>query len=261
METLVSVVLPSYNSAGFIREAIESVLCQTYPHWELLIVDDCSEDDTVSIAGEYASTDSRVKLFQTASNSGSAALPRNLAIRQAKGRYIAFLDSDDVWLPDKLTQQIGYFDGERVALVFSDYRRIAVTGEAESRCLKAPLLLTYRNLLKGNAIGCLTAVYDTETCGKMYFRETGHEDYALWLEILKKGYVARNTGNCQALYRVRPGSLSARKWKALSWTWNIYRKQEGFSRLKSAYYFIHYMVRALLKRSGDIVRRDREEIK
>lgn len=246
-ENLVSIILPCYNSARFIEKTVESVLVQTYPQWELLVIDDCSTDETVRIVESYVRKDSRIHLFCTEQNSGSAALPRNIGIRYAGGRYIAFLDSDDIWLPEKLAQQIENFKEDRVALVFSDYEKIQETGKRTGRLIKAPLLFEYRDLLKGNGIGCLTAVYDTVKCGKMYFREIGHEDYALWLEILKKGYVAKNTGHCVALYRLGKTSLSANKWRAVSWTWNIYRKQERLGYVESVYYFMHYLVKAILK--------------
>lgn len=244
---MVSIITPSYNSSVFISQTIESVLAQTYPDWEMLIIDDGSTDASPDIIKEYARKDSRIRFLQTEQPSGSPAVPRNIGIMNARGRYIAFLDSDDLWLPDKLAEQLKLFDGDETAIVYSNYEKISEAGERAERIITAPSQVSYRELLKGNVIGNLTGIYDTEKVGKVYCRNMHHEDYILWLSILQKGYVARNTNAVHALYRVRKQSVSANKLSVISWQWNIYRSIEKIGYLRACYYFIHYAYRALLK--------------
>ena len=225
---LVSIITPAYNAASYIGETIESVLKQTYPHWELLIVDDCSTDESSAIIADYAAQDSRIRYFKTASPSGSPC-------------------SDDCWLPHKLEEQLPLFEKSDVGIVYSDYEKMTERGERSQRVVKAPAYADYRQLLLGNVIGCLTAVYDTAKVGKVYFENHSHEDYILWLSILKQGYVARNSGKVSACYRVREHSVSSNKWKALSWQWDIYRNVEKIGFLKAAYCFVHYAYKAFRK--------------
>ncbi|MCD8182115.1 MAG: glycosyltransferase [Bacteroides sp.] len=246
MRHLVSVVIPCYNGELFIKDVITSVLSQTYTDWEMLVADDCSTDNSADIIKRYCEKDARIKYLKTKCASGSPCEPRNIAIKEAQGRFIAFLDSDDVWLPDKLEEQLRLFD-ERTAVVFSDYEKIDEDGKRECRVVAAPRETSYKELLKGNVIGNLTGVYDTQKVGKVFCRKVNHEDYVLWLSILKKGYIARNTGAIHALYRVRKKSLSANKFAVLSWQWNVYRNIEKLGFIRSAYYFAHYAYRAFIK--------------
>lgn len=248
MQEKVSVIMPVHNAEKYLSESISSVLQQTYPYWELLIVDDCSTDNSLAIINRYAVLDARIRCLKTDAPSGSPCLPRNLGIKAAQGRFIAFLDSDDCWLPNKLEQQLCLF-GETgtVGLVFSDYEKMSEEGERNNRVIKAPMEVSYKQLLRGNVIGCLTAVYDTSKVGKMFFMQHTHEDYILWLSILKKGVVAVNTGTVEALYRVRRNSVSSNKLKVLSWQWDIYRNIEKTGLLKAMYYFAHYAYKAYRK--------------
>lgn len=244
---MISIITPSYNSLTFISQAIESVLAQTYSDWEMLIIDDCSTDDSASIIRQYCEEDKRIKYFKTTYSSGSPTLPRNIGIENAMGRYIAFLDSDDVWLPNKLEEQLKLFDESETAIVYSNYEKITELGEREQRIIKAPAEVSYKQLLLGNVIGCLTAIYDTDKTGKVYFSEHAHEDYIMWLSILKRGYIAKNTNTVTALYRVRNQSVSSNKLKALFWQWSIYVNVEKTGYLKAVYYFANYAYRAFLK--------------
>lgn len=248
MQEKVSVIMPVHNAEKYLSESISSVLQQTYPYWELLIVDDCSTDNSLAIINRYAVLDARIRCLKTDAPSGSPCLPRNLGIKAAQGRFIAFLDSDDCWLPNKLEQQLCLF-GETgtVGLVFSDYEKMSEEGERNNRVIKAPMEVSYKQLLRGNVIGCLTAIYDTSRVGKMFFMQHTHEDYILWLSILKKGFVAVNTGTVEALYRVRRNSVSSNKLKVLSWQWDIYRNIEKTGLLKAMYYFAHYAYKAYRK--------------
>ena len=212
------------------------------------MVDDCSTDNSAAIIKQYMEKDSRISYLKTDKPSGSPTLPRNIGIENAKGKYISFLDSDDAWLPTKLERQMAMFEKyDDMAICFSNYEKMAESGERNNRIIRAPERVTYKQLLLGNVIGCLTAVYDTEKVGKVYFPNHSHEDYIMWLFILKQGYFARNTGTVEALYRVREHSVSSNKLKALSWQWDIYRNVEQISLLKSGYYFAHYAYSALRK--------------
>ena len=244
---MISIIVPCYNSQAYIKQAIDSVRAQIYSDWELIIVDDCSTDNSAAIIQEYIRNDSRIKYLKTEKPSGSPTLPRNMGIKAAEGRFIAFLDSDDAWLPDKLEKQVKLFDDERVAIVFSDYEKMSEEGERNNRVIKAPMKVSYKQLLRGNVIGCLTAIYDTAKVGKMFFMQHTHEDYILWLSILKKGFVAVNTRTVEALYRVRRNSVSSNKLKVLSWQWDIYRNIEKTGLLKAMYYFAHYAYKAYRK--------------
>ena len=213
----------------------------------MLIIDDCSTDKSVEEIEKYSKKDPRIKLFTIERHAGSPTEPRNRGIQNARGRYIAFLDSDDVWLPEKLEYQIALFKNQNTAIVYSNYEKITEAGERNGRVITAPKIVTYKKLLKSNYIGCLTAIYDTAKVGKLFFNDFRHEDYVLWLTILRGGYIAMNTNRTGALYRVRNNSLTFRKTPVLKWQWRIYRDFLGLSILQSAYYFCCYAIRAFLK--------------
>lgn len=243
-----SIVMPCYNSGTFIRQAIESVRNQTFEDWELLVVDDGSTDDSADIIKGMEQMDGRIKYLKTNAPSGSPIVPRNIGVKNTLGRYIAFLDSDDAWLPNKLERQMKMFEQyEDMAICFSNYEKMTEQGERNNRIIKAPSISTYKQLLLSNVIGCLTAVYDTGKVGKVFFQNHSHEDYILWLDILKRGYVARNTNTVEALYRVRENSVSSNKLKTLSWQWDIYRNVEKIGLFRSSYYFLNYAYRAFKK--------------
>lgn len=244
---MVSIITPCYNASAFIEQTMLSVQAQTYTDWEMLIVDDCSKDNSAEIIRRYAEKEQRIKYLKTENSSGSPVRPRNIAIEKAQGRYIAFLDSDDVWLPNKLEEQLKLFDDKKVAVVFSNYEKMNEDGERANRIIKAPSETNYQDLLKGNVIGNLTGIYDTEKVGKVYCQHIHHEDYVLWLSILKQGYKAINTNSVTALYRVRDNSVSSNKLKVLSWQWYILRNVEELPLPRTMYYFVHYAVKGLLK--------------
>lgn len=244
---LVSIITSCYNASQYISNTIESVIIQTYSEWEMLIVDDCSSDASAIIINEYVKQDKRIKYLKTEKTSGSPVLPRNIAIEKAQGKYIAFLDSDDIWLPTKLEEQLKLFDDDKVAVVYSNYEKINEKGDRSDRIIKAPAEVDYHNLLKSNVIGNLTGIYDTGKVGKVYCQNIHHEDYILWLSILKKGFIAKNTNTVTALYRVRDNSVSSNKLKVLSWQWNILRYVEKLPFYKAVYCFIYYAIKAILK--------------
>lgn len=244
---LVSIVTPCFNASKFISIAIESVLSQTYSQWELIIVDDCSTDKSAEIINAYSQNDSRIRYFKTTNNTGSATLPRNIGIENAAGEYIAFLDSDDVWLPTKLEKQLRLAKETGAALVYSYYEKIDQKGVRDNRLIKSPSSVTYAQLLSGNVIGCLTAMYSVSKVGKFYFKQVGHEDFALWLDILRNDKIAYSVPEVLALYRVGRKSLSSNKFEAFKWTWSIYRTVEQLSLLKSIYLFVQYALKAIIK--------------
>lgn len=248
MDGLVSVIMPLHNAERYIEEAVRSVMAQTYSNWELLIVDDNSTDRSLEIVNALAKEDSRIRVFENPTPTGFPATPRNLAVSMAKGRYIAFLDSDDVWLPDKIEHQIPFFnESPKIGVVFSDYEKVDEDTNREDRVVKARKITSYGKLLLGNVIGNVTAMYDVERVGKVYFSKVRHEDYAMWLSILKRGFVARNTRKVVALYRVSDNSVSSRKMALLSWQWRIYRDVEKLNLIKSVYYYINYAIRGFMK--------------
>ncbi len=247
IDGLVTIIMPSYNSAAFIGEAIASVIHQTYTDWELLVVDDGSTDNSPDIVKEYSRHDPRIHLLFNDLHTGMPSSPRNFALHHAHGRYIAFLDSDDVWLPEKLSEQIPLFSHPDVAVVFSNYEKISSSGQRRGRVVKAPDTTTYRRLLYGNVIGNLTGIYDRQKVGTVAILEIHHEDYAMWLNILKRGFLAKNTGTVTALYRVHETSVSSKKFSIISWQWNIYRKIEHLSLPYSCLCYVSYALRAIWK--------------
>ncbi|MGC2424830.1 MAG: glycosyltransferase [Nitrospirota bacterium] len=242
-----SVITPAYNAAPFIRETIKSVQAQTFTDWEMIVIDDCSTDDTREVVEEEAKNDPRIRLARMTRNSRQA-LARNKGIREARGKYIAFLDSDDLWLPEKLAVQIEFMEKNGYALTYSSYRKINERGEVISNPLKFPPVVNLDSLLKTNYIGCLTAVYNSDKIGKVYMPDiTKREDYALWLKILSMGNKAYLVDRCLAMYRIRPGSVSNNKATAAFYQWKIYRNIEKLSLIKSLQYFTYYALNGLIK--------------
>ncbi len=244
---LVSIIMPMYNSEAYIRDAIKSVIAQTYKNWELLVVDDGSTDGSRGIVEKFMVWDSRIHLLQNPCPIGMPSEPRNYGIQAAHGRYIAFLDSDDMWLPSKLAQQLPIFQDNRTAVVYSDYEKIDESGKRSARVVMAPPQVDYQKMLYSNYIGNLTGIFDVQKVGKNYFQQIRHEDYAFWLSVLKSGYIARSTQTITALYRVRSSSLSANKLRLLSWQWNILRNVEQISIPRAIKYYVTYAYNALIK--------------
>ena len=244
----VSVVMPCHNGEKHLRQAVDSVLAQTYEDWELLIIDDASTDGSAAIAQEYCTKDSRVRLLHTKCSTGKPATPRNVGIEAAAGRFIAFLDCDDQWAPDKLEHQLPLFQQENCAAVFSFYKKMDTEGNVRSAVVTAPAEVDLDQLLDGNCIGNLTGIYDTAKVGKVYQKEINHEDYLMWLQVLKKGFIARNTGTVEAYYRESGTSVSGSKLKALGWTWAIYRRELVLPLGASIVHFIKYAFKALNKK-------------
>lgn len=246
--SLVSIITPCYNSAKFISATIESVINQSYIHWEMIIVDDFSKDKSVEIISKYTKNNSRIKLISLKQNVGSAEA-RNIALRAAKGRFIAFLDSDDIWYPNKLEVQIKFMIEHDYPFTFSSYDLISEDGSPKSKIIQVPVSINYHQYLQNTIIGCLTVVIDKEKIG--YFEmpniKSSH-DMALWLSLLKRGINAYGIKDVLASYRLVLTSNTAKKHKAAKDVWSVYRDIEKINLLKSAYYFICYSFNAIKKR-------------
>ena len=243
---LVSIITPSYNSEKFISETIESVINQTYPNWEMIIIDDQSTDKSCDIVEKYSADDPRIRLIKSEVNQGPA-LSRNTGIKESRGRYIAFLDSDDIWAKKKLELQIENLNRSEHSISFTSYECIDENSQPLNRIIKAKPAISYSDMLNYNHIGCLTAVYDTKKTGKVYFENIGHEDYILWLSLIRQGHKAEGIDSILARYRIRGGSVSNNKLKMTKYQWNIYRNIEKLNLLKASYHFSRYAFNGIKK--------------
>lgn len=224
MEALVSIITPTFNSEAFILETIRSVQEQTYQKWELIIVDDASTDATGNLVKAEAFKDARIQFHQLEINSGPG-VARNFAIDKAKGKYIAFLDADDLWKSDKLEKQIHFLNEKQIPFTFSFYDCINEKGKLIGKRVEAPLNLTYRQLFFCNYVGNLTGIYDTEYFGKIEISSVRkRQDWIMWLIILKKIKVASVVPESLAFYRMHQNSISASKMKLIKYNFNVYRK-------------------------------------
>lgn len=207
---LVSIITPSYNSSLFILETIRSVVAQTYEKWEMIITDDCSTDDTVDLIREYIKehNETRIKLLENEENSGAAA-SRNRAIREAKGKWIAFLDSDDLWEPYKLEKQIAFMEQNEYHFSNTYYSQIDSEGKPNGITVKSPLRISRLMMISFDWIGCLTAIYDADYVGLVQIPDNikKRNDYALWLKVIEKCNCYCYPEIC-AHYRIRQGSIS-----------------------------------------------------
>ncbi len=243
---LVSIITPSYNSAKFIGKTIDSFISQTYKNWEMIIIDDCSTDSSAEFIKTYEEKDSRIKLVQLKENSG-AAVARNIGIQLAQGRFIAFLDSDDSWLPEKLERQIDFMLFNDYSFTYTSYLKVDEGGKVLG-IVPIPNKINYSELLKTCVIGCLTVIYDTKKIGKQEFPLIRkRQDFALWLKILKKVNYAHGLQENLANYTIRSDSISANKFKAAQYNWYLYRYFEKLSLFASFYYFSHYAIRGIIR--------------
>ena len=248
---MISIVTPVYNAAAFIRQTIEMVQAQDYADWELILVDDCSKDSSCKIIEEHLKEkpDERIRLIKKEKNEG-AALSRNRGIREAKGRYIAFLDADDVWLAHKLRTQMEYMKKTDAGFVFSAYEFGDEEAVGTGRIVHVPECLTYKKALSRTVIFTTTVLLDTEKIDKklIYMPNVPSEDSATWWQILRAGHVARGIDEVLAIYR-RPGkSLSSNKLKAIQRIWYLYREVEKLPLLTSCIAFAGWAYRATVRR-------------
>ena len=244
-ELKVSIIMPVYRANATIEQAIASVINQSYNNWELMIVNDCCPEDSCSQVENLVVTNSQILQINNTTNQG-VAISRNKGIAKAKGDVIAFLDADDYWHPDKLSLQIGKI-GDGYDVVCSNYVRVALNSKDIEVFHKEKF--DHSDMLKSNHIGNLTGLYRCDRLGKVYQKQIGHEDYLMWLEIVKRagnGYCVQEP---LAYYRVSNKSLSSNKFRAMTWQWYIYRKELNFSLIFSIWLFLNYLFNALNKRA------------
>ena len=224
MDDLVSIITPTYNSEEYIFATIQSVQNQTYTNWELLIIDDCSTDKTIEIIFNLIKLDSRIKLVALTENKGTG-IARNTGVSNSKGSYISFLDSDDLWKPNKLEKQLSFMKENHLPFTFSFYECIDEEGINLKIRKEAPSLITYEKLFFCNYIGNSTAIYDARILGRVPIDKIRkRQDWMLWLTILKKIKIVKPVPEVLAYYRVRKNSISSSKIELLKFNFNVYNK-------------------------------------
>lgn len=246
---MVSIITPVFNCEQYIDETIQSVLNQTHEHWEMIIIDDLSSDNTMKIVKEYAKKNPKIKYYQNTVNSGPAK-SRNKGIEMAQGRYISFLDGDDIWLPTFLEKSINFLETNHYNFVFSSYKRVDENLQPLYDDFIVPERVNYHSLLKTCPISCLTALIKIETIGKFYMPDIAkRQDYGLWLSILKKNEFAYGLKEPLAIYRIRKGSVSRNKFKAMYYVWKVYKDVEKLNSFIASYMLINYIINGLRKYS------------
>lgn len=250
-QDLVSIIVPVYNVKKYIVETMACVRAQTYPDWELLLVEDGSSDGTVEAIEEYLACtgDDRIRLIKQPTNMG-AAKARNRGLAEAQGRYIAYLDADDLWLPEKLERELAFMEEKQAAFAFTGYEFADEEGKGTGKVVKVPETLSYKEALKNTTIFTTTVMFDTDKISKELLEMPimKSEDTALWWKVLRNGYTAYGLNENLVKYRRVGKSLSSNKLEALRRIWNLYRKAEGMSVLSSAYHFCFWAVRAVKRR-------------
>lgn len=251
MSGVVSIIVPVYNAERFIAAAIESVLAQTYGQWELLLVEDGSSDNSVSVIERYIAENESacIRLVRQPSNMG-AAKARNRGLAEAKGRYIAYLDADDLWRPEKLELELSFMEETGAAFAFTGYEFADEQAQGTGKVVRVPKRLNYRQALSNTTIFTTTVMFDTEKIKKelLEMPVMKSEDTALWWKVLRNGYTAYGLDENLALYR-RPGkTLSSNKLVAIQRIWKLYREAEGLGIVRSAWHFCFWAVRAVKRR-------------
>lgn len=251
MMDLISIIVPVYNVEKYIIETVKSVEAQTYSEWELLLVEDCSTDDTAQRIEAYIRerADSRIRMIRQPSNMG-AARARNRGLAEAKGRYIAYLDADDLWVPGKLERELAFMEETNAAFAFTGYEFANERGEGTGKVVRVPATLSYRQALSNTTIFTTTVMFDTEKIDRelLEMPVIKSEDTALWWKVLRNGYTAYGLDENLVKYRRIEKSLSSNKLEALRRIWNLYRKSEGMGILNSAWHFCFWAVRAVKRR-------------
>jgi teichuronic acid biosynthesis glycosyltransferase TuaG len=246
MSELVSIITPTYNAEKFITETLKSVQNQTYQNWEMILVDDASTDETVKVISDFAEKDSRIKLFKLEKNSGNG-FARNIALEKAVGKYIAYLDADDLWFPNKLEKQVEFLKTNNLPFTFSFYDCIDEEGNLLNRRVEAPVNLTYDELFFCNYVGNLTAIYDAAYFGKIVIEATQkRQDWRLWLTILKQIQVTKPVSEPLAFYRIRKDSISSSKFKLIKHNFGVYREFHAFNFVFSVLLMMRFLFTQLI---------------
>lgn len=246
---IISIIVPVYNVEKYLEETIESVLRQTIKNWELLLINDCSTDNSLLIMERYGQKDNRIIVIQQHTNQG-AARARNRGLAEASGRYITFLDGDDIWKSEKLEKELLFLSDKKCAFVFSGYEFADEMGKGLGKVVRVPQSLTYKQALKNTTIFTSTVLFDTQKIKKelLQMPEVKSEDTATWWNILRQGYRAYGLDENLVLYRRSLGTLSSNKIEAIKRIWVLYRDVEKLSIPASFYNFILYALRAVLRR-------------
>ncbi len=230
---LISVITPVYNSIPFIETAIHSVLSQSYTNWEMLITDDCSSDGTCELVEKFAHNDSRIKLFRLSVNQGPG-VARNNSIKNSNGKYIAFLDSDDIWLPNKLERQLVFMEKNDCDFSFTSYIIITEEGSISGKRVRAKSKVLPRHMVLANYVGCSTAMYNTENLGKRLMPKIRkRQDYGLWIELINDTGYALGLREELTQYRIRKNSVSGNKIQVIIYQWKFYREVLSFNRVRA----------------------------
>jgi teichuronic acid biosynthesis glycosyltransferase TuaG len=246
MNDLVSIITPAYNSEKFIADTILSVQSQTHSNWEMIIVDDCSSDKTVTIVQNFMKNDSRIRLIQLSKNSGTG-IARNTALHDANGKYIAFIDADDLWMPEKLSKQIDFMEKNHLIFTYSFYDCIHEDGTPMNIRVTSPKKLLYRQLFFCNFIGNLTGIYNAAYIGKIAISPIRkRQDWMMWLTVAERLQYSLPVPQSLAWYRVRENSISASKINLLQHNYAVYRKFHGFNIFKSLCCMIVFLFVQLL---------------
>lgn len=245
-KSVVSIITPSFNSEKFIADTIRSVQNQTHQNWEMIIVDDCSTDQTATIVEHFVANDDRILFFQLDKNSG-AGIAREMALSKAQGDYIAFLDADDLWKPLKLEKQLQFLKENKIPFTFSFYDCIDEVGNSLNKRVEAPINLSYRQLFFCNYVGNLTGIYERNYFGKIAISSTRkRQDWMMWLTILKKMKKVKPVPESLAIYRIRDNSLSASKVDLLKHNFAVYRNFHGFNLVTSMFIMIGFLFTQLV---------------
>lgn len=246
----VSIVVPVYNAAAYLTETVEMVKRQTWPDWELILVDDHSVDESRSILERLSEQDGRIVWMEQEEGTKGAAHARNLGIRHAAGNYLAFLDADDIWKEDKLERELAFLKEKDAAFAFTAYEFGDEEAHGTGKIVHVPEKLTYKKALSRTVIFTSTVLFDLTKIDKdlLYMPDIKSEDTAAWWQILRAGYTAHGLDENLVIYRRPKKSLSSNKAVALSRIWNLYRKQEKMSVLQSVWYFCFWAFRATLRR-------------
>lgn len=251
MSELVSIIVPVYNAEKFIRETMDSVLAQTYPCWELLLVEDGSSDGSAEVISDYIKEkqEERIRLIRQPSNQG-AARARNRGLKEAGGRYIAYLDADDLWESEKLEHELRFMEEKGAVFAFTGYEFADEQGNGTGKVVRVPETLVYRQALSNTTIFTTTVIFDTAGISKELLEMPiiKSEDTALWWKVLRTGYTAYGLDENLARYRRAGRSLSSNKLEAMRRIWNLYRKSEGMGVVSSMWHFCFWAMRAVRRR-------------
>lgn len=244
---LVSIITPCFNANATIALTIESVLAQTYTDWEMIIVDDCSTDDSPRIIKSYMEKDDRIKYIRTSEATGSPSIPRNIGMDYAAGEYVAFLDADDIWLKDKLKSQLDYANRYNVNFLYSYYEKMTWDGKRNNRIVRTKKISSYQDLLKTCHIPLLTTILKRDIIGDIKFKQIPQEDYNFWLDILKQGHKAYNICEVTSIYRESGNSRSANKFHMFKGHWNVIRNHQKIHLPAAVYYMFTFSLYGFLK--------------